>query len=186
MNQPDKKADADRGEKCVKDVNPPSSLPDRSAREPLAAEAQTMPQNASADPTDRSMPAVRITKVMPTARIPKNETARMMFRNLVVVPEAGFEEREEGDHQEQEDDRRKLADQAGVIDAALFLADGRGSRTRCAHAAVTFPCSAAAKIAPESSSWRRRTGVDGNVVLERSQRPDRCQLGRERLSHLLG
>ncbi len=42
----------------------------------VAKRAATMPLSASTDPTDRSTPAVMITKVMPMARMPLIETWR--------------------------------------------------------------------------------------------------------------
>jgi len=41
-----------------------------------------MPQKATSEPTERSMPAVRMTKVMPTARMPVKEICRSTLKML--------------------------------------------------------------------------------------------------------
>ncbi len=41
-----------------------------------------MPARARSEPTDRSIPAVRMTKVMPTAISPVNDTWRRVFSRL--------------------------------------------------------------------------------------------------------
>jgi hypothetical protein len=63
---------------------PPGSVtpPSRRLRDPLATVAQTMPEKANIEPTERSMPAVRMTKVMPTARIPMKEIWRITLKML--------------------------------------------------------------------------------------------------------
>ena len=57
---------------------------------PLATTAATMPQKASSEPTDRSMPAVRMTKVMPSAISPVIEICRMMLNRLIGSMKLGF------------------------------------------------------------------------------------------------
>src|SRR5438093_7379102 len=48
-----------------------------------------MPANARDDPTERSIPAVRITKVIPTAMMPTNETCRRTLNALSDVRKPG-------------------------------------------------------------------------------------------------
>ena len=51
--------------------------------------AQSMPVNAMTEPTDRSMPPVRITKVMPTARISRyalSSSSAEMLRGVMKLP----------------------------------------------------------------------------------------------------
>ena len=57
---------------------------------PLATTAAIMPQKASSEPTDRSMPAVRMTKVMPSAISPVIEICRMMLNRLIGSMKLGF------------------------------------------------------------------------------------------------
>ena len=70
---------------------PPGSVvpPARSEREPLAVAAQTIPVKATIEPTDRSIPAVRITNVIPTARMPMIDTCRSTFMTLRSVRNPG-------------------------------------------------------------------------------------------------
>src|ERR1700733_13193526 len=50
---------------------------------PLATAAATRPAKASNEPTERSMPAVRITKVMPTASKPVVDTCRITLKRFI-------------------------------------------------------------------------------------------------------
>src|SRR5262245_46990313 len=54
----------------------------RSARPPLEIAAATSPAKASSEPTERSMPEVRITKVMPMASSPTIDTCRPTLKRL--------------------------------------------------------------------------------------------------------
>lgn len=47
--------------------------------------ADSVPTSAMTAPTDRSMPPVRMTKVMPTARMPTTETCRSTFMMLLTL-----------------------------------------------------------------------------------------------------
>ena len=51
----------------------------------LASDPATTPVSATSEPTERSIPRVRITKVMPIARIPLIEVWRSTLRILFVV-----------------------------------------------------------------------------------------------------
>ena len=55
----------------------------------LAKLAPTMPPNARTDPTDRSIPPVRITNVIPMARSPFTEVCRSTFSRLRTFRKMG-------------------------------------------------------------------------------------------------
>ncbi|GMA84843.1 hypothetical protein GCM10025868_00930 [Angustibacter aerolatus] len=60
------------------------------AQEPYrAADAERMTASAYVDPTDRSMPPLMITNVMPAAMMPMNDAARATLRRLSAEPNDG-------------------------------------------------------------------------------------------------
>ncbi len=60
------------------------------------------------DPTERSMPAVSSTKVMPTAMTPVKDACLTMLSDILGAEEIGGAEAEE-DEDDDEDDRRRVA-----------------------------------------------------------------------------
>ena len=77
------------------------------------------PQKASSEPIDRSMPAVRITKVMPIASRPEIDTCRITLRRLMVERKRGSTMANSSHQHDQEDQRREPRDEAEEVDALV-------------------------------------------------------------------
>ena len=60
---------------------------------PVTKVAATMEENANTDPTDRSIPPVRITRVMPMARMPLIDVCRRMLEIFSGVRKYLFKKR---------------------------------------------------------------------------------------------
>ena len=56
----------------------------------LTIEAAIAPVNANTDPTERSIPAIKITKVIPTAIIALTEVWRKIFKILSTLKKSGL------------------------------------------------------------------------------------------------
>ena len=96
---------------------------------PLATMAAARPQKASSEPTDRSMPAVRMTKVMPIASRPEIDTCRSTLSRLMVDRKRGSA-MAKTDHQHDEEDQRREAAPAGRTSRRSL----RRARRRCGSA----------------------------------------------------
>ncbi len=70
---------------------------------------RSSPQKASSEPIDRSMPAVRMTKVMPIASRPEIDTCRRTFSRLMVDRKRGSAMREAGHQHDQEDAAARIS-----------------------------------------------------------------------------
>ena len=92
-------------------------------------------------PTLRSISAVRITKVSPTAMIAVTETCCRMFSRLPSVAKAGRGEAEEADEQDQRRERRDVA-QLIAQEAARGRTPGLGADVAIGHARLQSASSA--------------------------------------------
>jgi len=66
-------------------INIPAPIAKPGGRPATIKPAVSVPDNAITGPTDKSMPPVRITQVMPTAIIALIDTWRAMFDRLLAV-----------------------------------------------------------------------------------------------------
>ena len=67
----------------------PSAIPAAGGRPVLSVEVTTIPATATTDPTDRSIPEVRITNVIPAAMIAVMEAWSETFRRFSAVKKCG-------------------------------------------------------------------------------------------------
>ena len=93
----------------------PAPTVKRSGSRPWRRPRRRGRQSASSEPTERSMPAVRMTKVMPTASRPTIDTCRMTLKRLSGVRKRGSDD---GEARHQHDAGRSAA------------RSGRGTRRR--------------------------------------------------------
>ena len=95
----------------------PSPTVKRLLRPPLATAAATSPAKASSEPTERSMPAVRMTKVMPTASRPVIDTCRMTLNRLIGERKRGSTMANSRHQHDEEDQRREAGEEAEDVEA---------------------------------------------------------------------
>ena len=110
------------------------------------------PGQASSEPTDRSMPAVRMTKVMPIASRPTIDTCRMTLKRLTEDRKRGSSDGEHRHQHHEEDQRREAGEERECID----LVGRRGAGTVSRRPFVTpflMPPAPASVIIDISFSW---------------------------------
>ena len=108
----------------------PAMAPKLPVALPFDTIAAAIPQKASSEPTERSMPAVRITKVMPMASNPEIETCRKNVEEVDRREKARLQRGEDRHEDREEDQGREAGQKAEDIEASVSRRIDPGRRGR--------------------------------------------------------